>query len=66
MCYFWHPLIRCSVDITEAGKGSITKRDLQRVATEHDFSWSDEEMAAMIHCFDSDGDGKVGISFCAY
>ncbi|RZC74386.1 hypothetical protein C5167_049866 [Papaver somniferum] len=42
----------------EAGKGSITKRDLQRVATEHDFSWSDEEMAAMIHCFDSDGDGK--------
>ncbi|RZC69212.1 hypothetical protein C5167_032287 [Papaver somniferum] len=50
----------------EAGKGSITKRDLQRVATEHDFSWSDEEMAAMIHCFDSDGDGKVGISFCAY
>ncbi|XP_026410655.1 uncharacterized protein LOC113305879 [Papaver somniferum] len=45
----------------EAGKGSITKRDLQRVATEHDFSWSDEEMAAMIHCFDSDGDGKLSL-----
>ncbi|KAI3967241.1 hypothetical protein MKW92_049792 [Papaver armeniacum] len=45
----------------EAGKGSITKRDLQRVATEHDFSWSDEEMAAMIHCFDSDGDGKLNL-----
>ncbi|KAI3877058.1 hypothetical protein MKX03_004195 [Papaver bracteatum] len=45
----------------EAGKGNITKRDLQRVATEHDFSWSDEEMAAMIHCFDSDGDGKLSL-----
>ncbi|KAI3974259.1 hypothetical protein MKX01_030928 [Papaver californicum] len=50
----------------EAGKGSITKRDLQRVAIEHDFSWSNEEMAAMIHCFDSDGDEKVSISFCTY
>ncbi|KAI3918702.1 hypothetical protein MKX01_042022 [Papaver californicum] len=45
----------------EAGKGSITKRDLQRVATEHDFSWSNEEMAAMIHCFDSDGDEKLSL-----
>ncbi|MCL7037590.1 hypothetical protein MKW94_017557 [Papaver nudicaule] len=45
----------------EAGKGSITERDLHRVASEHDFSWSNEEIAAMIHCFDSDGDGKLSL-----
>lgn len=49
----------------EAGKGGITLRDLQRMAYTHDFTWSDKEMADMIHCFDSDGDGKVntGTSF---
>lgn len=46
---------------TVAGKGGITKKDLQRVATEHDFTWTDKEIADMIHCFDSDGDGKVSI-----
>lgn len=44
---------------TEAGKGGITLRDLQRVAAAHDFTWTDKEMADMIYCFDSDGDGKV-------
>nr|GMC82823.1 centrin-2-like isoform X1 [Ipomoea batatas] len=43
----------------EAGKGSISVRDLRRVAAAHDFLWSDEELGDMIHCFDVDGDGKV-------
>lgn len=35
------------------------------MAYTHDFTWTDKEMADMIHCFDSDGDGKVntGTSF---
>ncbi|OIT07253.1 PREDICTED: centrin-2-like isoform X2 [Nicotiana attenuata] len=45
----------------EAGKGSISLRDLRRVAASHDFTWSDEEMAKMIHCFDSNGDGKLSL-----
>lgn len=43
----------------EAGKGGISLRDLKRVAAAHDFTWTDKEMADMICCFDSDGDGKV-------
>ncbi|XAR54150.1 hypothetical protein NMG60_11029165 [Bertholletia excelsa] len=45
----------------EAGKGAISLRDLRRVAAAHDFTWSDKEMADMIHCFDSDGDGKLSL-----
>ncbi|XP_052169842.1 uncharacterized protein LOC127786465 isoform X2 [Diospyros lotus] len=45
----------------EAGKGTITLRDLRRVAAAHDFMWSDNEMADMIYCFDSDGDGKLNL-----
>ncbi|XP_009600290.1 uncharacterized protein LOC107802312 isoform X2 [Nicotiana tabacum] len=45
----------------EAGKESISLRDLRRVATSHDFTWSDEELAKMIHCFDSNGDGKLSL-----
>lgn len=45
----------------EAGKGGITLRDLQRMAYTHDFTWTDKEMADMIHCFDSDGDGKLSL-----
>lgn len=43
----------------EAGKGSVTVRDLQRVATAHDFTWTERELANMIRYFDNDGDGKV-------
>lgn len=46
---------------TEVGQGSITLRDLRRVAAAHDFMWSDQEMADMVHIFDGDGDGKVFI-----
>ncbi|XP_044502949.1 uncharacterized protein DDB_G0283697 isoform X2 [Mangifera indica] len=45
----------------EAGRGSITKRDLQRVAVAHDFLWTDEELVDMVHFFDSDGDGKLNL-----
>ncbi|KAJ8573333.1 hypothetical protein K7X08_009844 [Anisodus acutangulus] len=45
----------------EAGKGSISLRDLRRMAVSHDFTWSDEEMTNMIRCFDSDGDGKLSL-----
>ena len=31
------------------------------MATAHDFTWSDRELADMINCFDSDGDRKVGL-----
>ncbi|KAK6142944.1 hypothetical protein DH2020_023292 [Rehmannia glutinosa] len=43
----------------ETGKGGFTLRDIQRLATAHDFTWSEKEMADMICCFDSDGDGKI-------
>ncbi|KAJ9188482.1 hypothetical protein P3X46_003838 [Hevea brasiliensis] len=45
----------------EAGRGLLTVRDLQRVATAHDFTWTDWELTDMIHCFDSDGDGKLNL-----
>ncbi|XP_047338965.1 uncharacterized protein LOC124942490 [Impatiens glandulifera] len=45
----------------EAGKGSINVRDLRRLAIAHDFTWTDKEMADMIHCFDSNGDGKLSL-----
>ncbi|CAK7347865.1 unnamed protein product [Dovyalis caffra] len=44
--------------LAEAGRGAITMRDLRRVAITHDFTWTDQELADMIHCFDGDGDGK--------
>ncbi|KAM0935607.1 putative EF-hand domain-containing protein [Dioscorea sansibarensis] len=45
----------------EVGKGHIVLRDLQRMAIAHDFSWTEMEMALMIHCFDSDKDGKLSL-----
>lgn len=47
----------CQFD--EVGKGSVTIRDLQRMAAIHDFTWTDKELADMIQCFDSDKDGKL-------
>lgn len=38
-------------------------RDLRRVAIAHDFMWTDKELAEMIQCFDTDGDGKVSTFF---
>ncbi|KAF9600514.1 hypothetical protein IFM89_009963, partial [Coptis chinensis] len=48
----------CVPIYTEAGKGGVSVKDLRKVAIDHDFVWSDKEMADMIHLFDSDGDGK--------
>ncbi|CAN1188756.1 hypothetical protein LINPERHAP2_LOCUS39516 [Linum perenne] len=45
----------------ERGSGVITRRDLQRVATAHDFIWSDKELADMMNYFDGDGDGKLNL-----
>lgn len=45
----------------DAGKGSISLRDLRRVSVAHDFIWTDDELFDMIHCFDSDGDGKLNL-----
>ncbi|MBA0685826.1 hypothetical protein Goari_013471 [Gossypium aridum] len=45
----------------EAGKGSISMRDLRRVAVAHDFMWTDKELAEMIQCFDTDSDGKLNL-----
>lgn len=45
----------------DAGKGSVSLRDLQRVSVAHDFIWTDDELFDMIHCFDSDGDGKLSL-----
>ncbi|PNX88979.1 hypothetical protein L195_g045094, partial [Trifolium pratense] len=44
--------------LDEAGKGTVTKRDLERAAIAHDFAWTDKELLDMIRCFDSDRDGK--------
>lgn len=49
----------CQFD--EVGKGSISLRDLQRMAATHDFTWTDKELADMIRCFDSDKDGKLNL-----
>ncbi|CAI9103622.1 OLC1v1002142C1 [Oldenlandia corymbosa var. corymbosa] len=45
----------------EVGRGGITVRDLRRMATTHDFTWSDQEMEDMIKYFDSNGDGQVSL-----
>ncbi|KAK9910871.1 hypothetical protein M0R45_034810 [Rubus argutus] len=45
----------------EKWNGGISARDLQRVATAHDFMWTDREVADMIHLFDSDGDAKLSL-----
>ncbi|KAL3348854.1 hypothetical protein AABB24_022154 [Solanum stoloniferum] len=45
----------------EAGKGSISFRDLQKMVVSHDFTWSDEDITNMIRCFDSNGDGKLSL-----
>lgn len=34
-------------------------RDIERVSNAHDFMWTKQELSDMIHCFDSDRDGKV-------
>ncbi|KAK7320335.1 hypothetical protein VNO77_29728 [Canavalia gladiata] len=47
--------------LDEAGKGSVTIRDLERAATAHDFIWTDKELSDMIRFFDSDGDGKLSL-----
>ncbi|KAK8916215.1 hypothetical protein KSP39_PZI022932 [Platanthera zijinensis] len=45
----------------ETGKGYVTPRDVKRMASSHDFSWTDTEIRQMIHSFDNDGDGKIAI-----
>uniref|UniRef100_A0A453CF58 EF-hand domain-containing protein n=1 Tax=Aegilops tauschii subsp. strangulata TaxID=200361 RepID=A0A453CF58_AEGTS len=42
----------------EAGKGYIAPWDLEKMANINDFIWTDFELSKMIHCFDSDKDGK--------
>ncbi|KAK8965478.1 hypothetical protein KSP40_PGU022069 [Platanthera guangdongensis] len=42
----------------ETGKGYVTPRDVKRMASSHDFCWTDTEIRQMIHSFDNDGDGK--------
>ncbi|KAK1551717.1 hypothetical protein Q3G72_003346 [Acer saccharum] len=42
-------------------KGGLSMINIQRVATAHDFTWTDDELADMIRCFDSDRDGKFQI-----
>ncbi|KAI6706561.1 hypothetical protein NL676_009523 [Syzygium grande] len=54
-------LIMHFFQLDEAGKGGITVHDLAKVADAHDFTWTDMELANMIHCFDSDGDGKLSL-----
>ncbi|WJX49394.1 hypothetical protein P8452_35835 [Trifolium repens] len=47
--------------LDEAGKGTVTIRDLERAAIAHDFAWTDKELVDMIRCFDSDRDGKLSL-----
>ncbi|KAK9095443.1 hypothetical protein Scep_026912 [Stephania cephalantha] len=44
-----------------SGRGGIRVKDLRRAAAAHDFTWTDNEINDMIHCFDSDGDGKLNL-----
>lgn len=45
--------------LDETGNGGFSLRDLRRLVVVHDFTWSEKDMADMIHLFDSDGDGKI-------
>uniref|UniRef100_A0A453CFF3 EF-hand domain-containing protein n=1 Tax=Aegilops tauschii subsp. strangulata TaxID=200361 RepID=A0A453CFF3_AEGTS len=45
----------------EAGKGYIAPWDLEKMANINDFIWTDFELSKMIHCFDSDKDGKISL-----
>lgn len=54
------------VSCAENWNDGISVRDLERVANQHDFTWTDEELADMIRCFDSDGDGKVNDFFLLF
>lgn len=47
--------------LDEAGKGTVTVRDLEKAAITHDFAWTDKELVDMIRCFDSDGDGRLSL-----
>ena len=49
----------CQFD--EGGKGFITLRDVAKMATVHDFTWTEEELQDMIRCFDMDKDGKLSL-----
>ncbi|KAK2650609.1 hypothetical protein Ddye_018098 [Dipteronia dyeriana] len=42
-------------------KGGLSMTDIRRVATAHDFTWTNDELADMIRFFDSDGDGKLNL-----
>ncbi|TXG62653.1 hypothetical protein EZV62_009647 [Acer yangbiense] len=42
-------------------KGGLSTTDIRRVATAHDFTWTDDELADMIRCFDSDRDGMLNL-----
>ncbi|KAG8477350.1 hypothetical protein CXB51_030993 [Gossypium anomalum] len=61
--YFHFALYLLVMDVhqQEAGKGSISMRDLRRVAIAHDFMWTDKDLADMIQCFDTDDDGKLNL-----
>ncbi|KAL1213569.1 hypothetical protein V5N11_000641 [Cardamine amara subsp. amara] len=45
----------------EAAKGFIALRDVAKMATVHDFTWTQEELQDMIRCFDMDKDGKLSL-----
>ncbi|XP_020572166.1 uncharacterized protein LOC110018989 [Phalaenopsis equestris] len=45
----------------ETSKGYITARDVKKMVSAHDFSWTDIEIGHMIHSFDNDGDGKLSL-----
>lgn len=45
----------------EAGKGTISVRDLERVARTHDFTWSKQELNEMVSTFDKNCDGKLSL-----
>ncbi|CAA7017324.1 unnamed protein product [Microthlaspi erraticum] len=45
----------------DAGKGFITLRDVAKLASLHDFTWTDEDLQDMIRCFDLDKDGKLSL-----
>ncbi|MQM09763.1 hypothetical protein Taro_042648 [Colocasia esculenta] len=54
-------LVAYFFSIDESGKGSITLRDLMRMAVAHDFCWTDKEITDMIYLFDSNKDGQLGL-----
>ncbi|GBG61776.1 hypothetical protein CBR_g23736 [Chara braunii] len=46
----------------DRSRGKISYKDVERMATLHDFTWSDEQIQDMIDFYDNDGDKRLDLA----